>query len=113
MSAAMLNGWTVPLNKKVLLCPTVLTAALILSYVMKYGGVSESKGITQQDKSTGSLCAGHARQRHILKQSVLGSAVLRPLMLQRQTHEPNKGNHQRERERSDTAPGSKWVLKRH
>lgn len=97
-AGAMLNGWTVPLNKEVSLCPTVLTAALILSYVTKYGRVSECKGITQQDKSTGSPCAGHARQQHNLNQSALSSAVLRPLMLQRRTREPNEGKHKRERE---------------
>ena len=94
----MLKGSTVPLNKEVLRCPTVLTAALIPSYITKYGRVSKCKGITQQDKSTGSPCAGHARQQHSLKRSVLGSAVLQPLMLQRRTHEPNEGKHKRERE---------------
>lgn len=43
-------GWTVPLNRD---RPTVLTAALILSYVTKYGRECECKGITQQDKSPG------------------------------------------------------------
>lgn len=113
MYIAMLNGWTVPLNKEVGRRTTVLTAALILSYVTKYGHVSGRTGITQQDKSTGSPCAGQAGQQDNLKPSALGSAVTTNVEETGHMSRTRENTKEREREMSDTEPGSKWVLKRH